>query len=129
MRMDGPTTYGPRICTTDVELGGVPLPAGTRLLLSWQSANRDGEFFEDPDRFDPAREGLSRHMAFGNGIHRCIGASLAHVEGEVALRALFGRLPSLRLSSRNDFSHVTELTGIRKLRYLYVASGAETALS
>jgi cytochrome P450 len=120
MRMDGPTTYGPRIVTEDVEIGGVELRAGTRILLSWQSANRDGDFFADPDTFDPQRENLSRHMAFGNGIHRCIGAPLAHLEGEVALRALFGRLPHLMLSGRNTFEHDTGLMGIRKLDALYV---------
>jgi cytochrome P450 len=125
MRLDGPTTYGPRICTTDVEVGGVAMSAGTRILLSWQSANRDAEFHHEPEQFDPERENLARHMSFGHGIHRCIGASLAYAEGEIALRVLFERLPHLRLSERNDFQHVTELTGIRKLRHLWVSDGSQ----
>lgn len=118
LRRDGPATYGPRICMEDVELGGVKLPAGTRILLSWQSGNRDETFFEEPTKFDPTRGNLGRHVGFGFGIHRCIGAPLAHAEGIVALQAMYSRFREIRLAPENDYTHRTELTGIRTLKEL-----------
>jgi cytochrome P450 len=120
LRRDGPATFGPRICTKKVELGDVTLPAGTRVLLSWQSGNRDETFFEDPAEFNVERSNLGRHVGFGFGIHRCIGAPLAHAEGVVALRALFSRFRMIRLSQENDYAHRTELTGIRTLKKLHL---------
>ena len=79
------------------ELAGVRIPASARLMLMCGSANRDETVFPDPDRFDIRREQTVSHFAFGRGIHFCIGASLARLEGRVALEVLATRLPSLRL--------------------------------
>jgi cytochrome P450 len=96
------------------------LPAGTRLLLSWQSGNRDETAFENAEEYTPERPNLGRHVGFGFGIHRCIGAPLAHAEGIVALQAMFARFREIRLSPENDYTHRTEFTGIRTLRELHL---------
>ncbi|MFC4452266.1 cytochrome P450 [Deinococcus sonorensis] len=85
-----------RTCVQDVELSGVTIPAG-RPVLAWiGSANRDEQQFEQADTFDPART-PNRHLAFGNGIHFCLGAPLARLEASIALGAVLERLPELRV--------------------------------
>ncbi|HKS99239.1 MAG TPA: cytochrome P450 [Rugosimonospora sp.] len=86
-----------RVTTEEVELGGVRIPAGQPVLISLLSANRDEEQFADAGRFDVARE-PGPHLAFGHGIHFCLGAPLARLEGQVAFRALLTRYPMLRLA-------------------------------
>lgn len=120
LRYDGPATFAPRTCTRDVELSGVKLKAGTRVLLSWQSGNRDADTFEDPDTFRPDRPKLSKQIGFGLGAHRCIGAPLAQVEGEIALQAMFTRFRKIALSPKNDFTHDTTLTAMRNLNELHL---------
>lgn len=120
LRKDGPATYGPRVCTEDIEIAGVKLAAGTRVFLAWQSGSRDERTFERPTQFDPNRPNLAKHLGFGLGIHRCIGAPLAHVEGEVALEAMFSRFRDIRLSPKNDYTHDTTLTSMRALKELHL---------
>jgi cytochrome P450 len=84
-----------RVTLTDVELSGVTIPAGSTVIPSLHSANRDAALLADPDRFDVARP-PAPHLTFGHGIHRCIGAPLARLELEVAYLALLRRLPGLR---------------------------------
>jgi len=79
-----------------VELGGVTIPAGGRLMAHFASANRDECVFADADAFAPERADLARHIAFGKGIHFCMGAPLARLELGIALPALLERLPGLR---------------------------------
>jgi cytochrome P450 len=120
LRKDGPATYGPRICTKDVEIAGTPLPAGSRVFLAWQSGNRDEKTFECPAEFRPDRSKLAKHLGFGLGNHRCIGAPLAQIEGEVALKAMFHRFREIRLSPKNDYRHDTSLTSMRALKELHL---------
>jgi cytochrome P450 len=87
-----------RIATRDVEIAGVTIPAGKRLVISFGSANRDETVFGDTsEQFCPSRERLNEHLAFGRGIHFCIGAALARMEGRIALQELVNRIgdPSL----------------------------------
>ncbi|MFC4588673.1 cytochrome P450 [Sphaerisporangium corydalis] len=90
-------TVVPRTAKVDVELSGQKIKAGETLMLSIPSANRDPAFGEDLDQFDPARE-LAAHLAFGHGIHHCLGAPLARMEMRIAFPALLKRFPSLRLA-------------------------------
>ncbi|MDA3646772.1 cytochrome P450 [Saccharopolyspora indica] len=87
----------PRVATATVELGGVTIAEGDTVLISLSSANRDAAAFDSPDEFDPARQ-PNRHLAFGNGVHRCLGAQLAKIELETGLGELTRRFPQLRLT-------------------------------
>ncbi|MFF4732265.1 cytochrome P450 [Streptomyces mirabilis] len=81
----------------DAEVGGVLIKAGTVVVLSYNTANRDPERFPDPQVLDLHRKAVS-HLAFGHGSHKCVGQQLARVEMRVALTALFNRFPTLRLA-------------------------------
>jgi cytochrome P450 len=87
----------PRVTTEDVELGGVVIPAGAFVLPALGAANRDPSVFEAPDRLDLAR-GDNPHVGFGAGVHHCLGAQLARMELQEALRGLLRRLPGLRVA-------------------------------
>ena len=86
-----------RVTTEDVQIGGVLIPAGEPVMPLFGTANRDPSAFDDPDRFDVTRDAPS-HLAFGAGVHHCLGAQLARVELQEAFRGLIGRLPGLRLA-------------------------------
>jgi cytochrome P450 len=86
-----------RTALEDVELGGRTIRAGERLILSYSTANRDPERFADPHALDLKRN-VSGHLAFGHGIHQCLGQQLARVELRVAFPALVARFPTLRLA-------------------------------
>jgi cytochrome P450 len=91
-----------RTASVDVEVGGVLVRAGESVTVSLSAANRDRERFHDPDVLDLAREGTSGHLAFGYGIHMCLGQHLARVELQVGLDRLLVRFPSLRLAVPAD---------------------------
>lgn len=97
LRLESPAQGLFRTATRDVEIGGHSLPAGSRLMVHYGSSNRDSEVFEDAATLDPERSNLRAHLAFGRGIHHCIGAPLARLELEVGLSHLLTRLPSLSL--------------------------------
>jgi len=101
LRLESPAQGLFRTTTRPVTLGGVSLPAGARLMVHYGSANRDERVFECPADYDPRRAGLNRHLAFGKGVHFCIGAPLARLELGIALPMLFERLPGLRLADRS----------------------------
>ncbi|MFI7131632.1 cytochrome P450 [Nonomuraea sp. NPDC050153] len=86
-----------RVALEDVELGGQTIKAGTMVLLTYNTANRDPERFTDPQTLDLRRQ-EGGHLAFGHGIHQCLGQQLARVELRVALPALLNRFPTLRLA-------------------------------
>jgi cytochrome P450 len=87
-----------RYATRAVSLGGADIAAGDLVVVSIAGANRDPAVFADPDRFDAARANARVHLAFAQGPHFCLGARLARTEVELAVRALFARLPGLRLA-------------------------------
>lgn len=93
LRLATPTANMWRVATRDTELGGVAIPKGSLLLLRYASANRDETVFPEPDRFDVTRPNAAEHLAFGSGVHFCLGAKLARMEMRVAFRTLLlGRL-------------------------------------
>jgi cytochrome P450 len=95
LRYDGPVeTTTPRIALEETEIGGVRVPRGAIVLIAMAAADRDPARFPDPDRFDVRRDAQG-HTAFGYGIHYCLGAPLARLEAEVALRSLLERCPDL----------------------------------
>jgi cytochrome P450 len=98
LRLASPVQGMWRRAKRDAELGGVAIPAGSLLLLRYGSANRDESVFRDPDRLDPGRGNAADHLAFGHGIHFCLGAMLARAELRTAFGALLERTERLRLS-------------------------------
>lgn len=98
LRHDAPVQRTGRIAQRDTEVLGEPVAAGTVVILQLAGANRDPAVFADPDRFDVTRANAGDHLAFSAGVHYCIGAALARMEGEVGLRALFDRFPDLEPS-------------------------------
>ncbi|MFE2286279.1 cytochrome P450 [Streptomyces sp. NPDC059443] len=95
LRYDGPVENSTaRFATEDLVLGGVTIEAGSPVLVSLASGDRDGERFPDPDTFD-IRRAAQGHLAFGHGIHFCLGAPLARMEAKIAVRSLLERFPDL----------------------------------
>jgi cytochrome P450 len=102
----------PRITTTDVEISGVTIPAGELVFASLPSGNRDPEFIGAPEVLD-IRRGALGHLAFGHGVHHCLGAPLARMEMRIAFPALLHRFPALVLAE--DFSDVQ----FRSFHFIY----------
>jgi cytochrome P450 len=102
----------PRITTTDVEVAGMPIPAGQLVFVSLPSGNRDPDFVGSPDVLD-IRRGAPGHLAFGHGVHRCLGAPLARMEMRIAFPALLQRFPRLALAE--DFEEVE----FRSFHFIY----------
>ena len=96
LRLESPFHGHFRVVRRDTEVAGQPLPAGSRAMLLWSAANRDGDEFPNPDRVDLARRNAKAHLAFGIGIHHCIGAPLARLETRLVLETLFARTRALR---------------------------------
>jgi cytochrome P450 len=92
LRFEGPAPHVARYVTKDVEYHGSTVPEGSVMLMLMGSANRDERKFADPDRFDVNRE-VRGHVAFGFGLHFCLGAALARLEGRVALEEVLKRFP------------------------------------
>jgi cytochrome P450 len=97
LRIESPAQALPRRALRDVELHGEKIHAGEQLFLLFGSANRDEREFEAPDRFDVRRR-IKRHLAFGQGIHFCLGKSLARLEARVAFEELLARAPAYELA-------------------------------
>jgi len=98
LRFNGPVTMpAPRFVLQDTELGGQQLHRGDMIIVMVASANRDEQQFSDPEELNIARD-LNRHIAFGQGIHYCLGAPLARMEGEIAFSTLLRRMPDLHFA-------------------------------
>ena len=94
----------------DAEIGGVPIPAGSNILLLIGSANRDERAVHDPDIFDINRDDARQHLAFGYGIHSCVGQQLGKLETVVALEELTRRIPSLRKAPHESHAYIRNLS-------------------
>lgn len=115
LRFDAPVQLVHRWASDAIEIAQVTIARGDEVLLLLGSANRDPERFEDADRLDVTRRQV-RHLSFGAGIHFCLGAALARLEGEIAFEAMLSRLPSPALSSDTpDWKHNLLLRGLRTL--------------
>ena len=115
LRYDGPVNLATmRFTAEPVQVGDVEIPAGEFVLVSLGSADRDGSRFADPDRLDVTRQ-PSGHLAFGHGIHHCLGAPLARLEGEIAFTRLFARFPRLSTAAPPDGLRWRNSTLIRGL--------------
>jgi cytochrome P450 len=115
LRYDGPSGAIARVAAADVEMGGKTIREGQRVFAFVNSANRDPEAFDDPERFDIGRL-HNPHMTFGHGIHFCLGAPLARLEAEIAAIRLAERLPHVRLRPGEPEWHDSLiLRGVKRL--------------
>ena len=107
-----------RTAARDTEVRGIPIAAGDSVLLSYVSANRDEDAFEDPFRFDVGRE-PNKHVAFGYGVHFCMGAALARMEVSSFFRELLPRLKSIEMDGDPQFTATTFVGGLKHLPVRY----------
>jgi len=122
LRFDGPVQATHRLATTDIELHGCMIKQGDIVYLIREAANRDPARFPNPDKVDVRRTDTA-HVAFGAGIHYCIGAALARIEGESAFGALLQRYPKLHLDPQAEPEWRADSMQFRGLRALPVILG------
>ena len=116
LRFDSSVQMTGRATMTDIEIGGVTLPAGESVVQLLGAANRDPAQYPDPDKLDVGRQNI-RPMSFGGGIHHCLGAQLARLEGELVFTALIERFPDMELPEKDkpDWRRSFTLRGLSKL--------------
>jgi cytochrome P450 len=115
LRYDSPVQMTGRVAVVEMRIGGKTIEPGQGVTLRLGAANRDPERFPDPDRLDLARPDL-RHVAFGHGIHFCVGAPLARIEGQMAFTSLLTRFPTLDLETDTpDWEPGIVFRGLRSL--------------
>jgi len=114
LRYDSSVQLTGRDALEDTEIQGVALPRGRAVITLLAAANRDPDAFEDPDRLDITRE-RTKPLAFGGGIHLCLGAQLARIETHEALSVLLDRLPGLELQNIDhpDWKQTITLRGVK----------------
>jgi cytochrome P450 len=118
LRFEAPVCWQARMTTEDVEIGGATIPRGKKVLLVYGSGNRDEDEYEDSEGFAPGRESR-RHLAFGEGIHFCLGAPLARLEARIAIQAVLDRLPEYRVVGPVEWSQTSVLRGPVRLPVEY----------
>ena len=115
VRWTSPVNYMKRHLLQDVELHGTKMRAGEDLVMFYASANRDESVFDDPDRFWIERPNARRHVAFGYGIHRCVGARLAELQLRVLLEELHKRRMRVHVAGDIERVRANFVHGFRKL--------------
>ena len=114
LRYDGPVQFAVRTATQDVEIGGKQISAGQQILTLVAAWYRDPAVFPAPHTFDVRRDERS-HLTFGYGIHYCLGAALAVMEGRIAFQSLLRRFPSIRLAAPPTRRNRVVLRGLKEL--------------
>lgn len=120
LRYDGPVVNHRRIAKVDTKVGGVPIPAGGKVMMCFAAADHDPAQFDDPDHFDVSREEAELHLAFGKGPHYCLGAALARLEVRVVLELLTTHTPQMELVPDQNFEYSPNAL-FRGLKALLVA--------
>ena len=114
LRLHAPVHHFTRVATSDQDIGGVVLPAGTRILVMYGSANRDERHYPDPDRFDVTRNPIDQ-LAFGRGVHLCVGQNLAKMEGHAIFAELADRVERFELTGEPEWMLNNTLHGLGRL--------------
>ncbi|MFG1377442.1 cytochrome P450 [Xanthobacter autotrophicus] len=115
IRLDPPLPYFTRVSTVDAQIDGISIPAGSRVLLGYASANRDERAWEDPERFDVTRDS-SKHLGFGHGLHSCMGMHLAKLEMNCLFNAL--RLRIQRIAFDGEPKRAVTNSALRAYHHL-----------
>ncbi|WP_028926980.1 cytochrome P450 [Pseudonocardia acaciae] len=115
LRFDSPVSRTARRALRDTEVAGVRIRRDEIVVISLAGTNRDPQVFEDAARFDVTRPNAGKHLAFSSGIHHCLGASLARMEGTVALRGLYERFPDLTLVGQPRRRPTSNLRGYQAM--------------
>jgi cytochrome P450 len=118
IRWTSPVKHFMRTATRDYEIRGTTVKEGQDVLLSYWSANRDEDAFDDPFRFDVGRT-PNKHLAFGFGVHYCLGAMLARMEMKALFGALLPRLKSIELAGTPALTRSTFVSGVKRLPIRY----------
>lgn len=118
LRFDGPVLNHRRVAKVDTEVGGVPIPAGGRVMMCFASAGHDPAHFDDPEAFDVSRDDAELHFAFGKGAHLCLGAPLARLEVRLTLELLTTMTPDLAIVPDQviEYSPNALFRGLKALR-------------
>ena len=114
LRFDSPVQLDGRFVEEDVVIGGRSIKAGSQVLCSLGAANRDPKVFSEPDSFDVSRNEAA-NLAFGRGIHYCLGASLAMLEAKSAFAGILNRYSSIRLAEQPEYRDQLVLRGLKEL--------------
>jgi cytochrome P450 len=123
LRYESSTHLMARTLTRDVQLHGQTMEKGKKVALILAAANRDGRYWKDPDVFDVGRD-TSGHVAFGVGVHHCLGASLARLEATVALQEIMARIPDFQVDDRGlERVHSGNVRGFRKVPITFTPAG------
>jgi cytochrome P450 len=120
LRFDGPVINHRRTARVDIEIGGITIPAGSRVMLGFASSDRDPAAFPDPDEFDVSRENAELHLEFGKGAHLCLGIALGRLETRIALELLGALTPDIELVPDQEY-HYSPNALFRGLQQLWVA--------
>jgi cytochrome P450 len=132
LRLWSPARAARRLVTRDVEIDGIQLQRGDSVFLLWGAANHDPEVFPEPSEFDVDRADLGKHVAFGKGVHFCLGASLARAQAGATLRRLAARLPSLRIADPDhddvSYSRRHNMTPVPTLNSLVLTTVARPGI-
>lgn len=120
LRLEAPVQGLPRVVAKDTELGGVPLKAGSMLMLRYGAANRDERHFQCPVQLDVHRKNAGSQLAFGSGIHHCVGAPLARQELNLGFPALLERMKNFRLAPGHAEPQAEASVILRSLPELYI---------
>ncbi len=121
LRFDGPVQGLMRVATCDTQIAGTPIPKGAVIMLRYASANRDETQFSDGGKFDVRRKNAASHLAFGQGIHFCLGAMLARKEMNVTFRTVLTRMKNLRLTPGHEIPHHEPSIVLRGLKELHIS--------
>jgi cytochrome P450 len=124
LRLESAVSAMPRWVVSDAEIGGVTVPAGARMFVSFLSANNDERKFACPHAIDTQRPGVRSHVAFGAGPHFCLGAPLARLEMRVSLERILARMRDIRIDDGTEIRHQAKMIvrGIENLPITFTAS-------
>lgn len=116
LRMVSPVKHMRRTATQDTEINGQKIAKDEKVAMWYGAANRDPEIFPEPDKFDMMRENIDKHLAFGHGVHKCLGARIAQMQLRVSYERIFDRFPNIHWTGKQTFAPNALVNAISSLR-------------